>query len=214
MVEKYFGFMQGGVVDDTTQLSAIATSYLPDLSTLVYVRSESLDFRLEKTSTAIVDGVNVIATDTGAGRWIKYAVGGAADGYHLSYLNFRLSGEYSSAVVPGFFEPPFLFSSPWGIILSASLIRRTAGTSGTTRVDVLQNGVSLFGGIPASMPQVDASSGDNYSSIKNLSDITRIITATDYIDVSLEEVETYKIGPPEGPEGIFVSLTIKEPLTA
>lgn len=118
-------------------------------------------------------------------------------------LAFKLSGEYSSAVVPGFFEPPRLMRDTVTLV-EATLIRRTAGSSGTTRVDVTKNGVSVFATDPAK-PQVLATSGDNATSISTTF-LTAAFIPGDIVEVVLETVETVLESLVPGPEGLTVEL--------
>jgi len=115
-----------------------------------------------------------------------------------------LFGEYSGAVTPGFMEAPYLVTRP-RVLTAVDLLRRVAGTSGISRVDVRVNGVSIFG-LPVNMPQVSAGSG-NYAFSLKLPSV--IVFPYAHIEIVLEEAETYLAGPtPEedGPEGLFVAL--------
>lgn len=118
-------------------------------------------------------------------------------------LMFGISGEYSSAVVPAFLEPPRLIRESI-TISEVTMIRRTAGSSGTTRADVLINGVSIFAS-DGVKPQVNASSGNYASSVVNTFTAASL-NPNDRIEVELETVEAYLAGPPPGPEGVSIEI--------
>lgn len=130
-------------------------------------------------------------------RWFK-----VLERAHSKEQRFSLAGfEYSGVIVPGFFEAPVLIRVP-RLILEVSLIRRTAGTAGTTRLNLLKNGTTIFTNA-AAQPQVTAVAGDNaidvVSADADFAD--RLLAAGDRFEPQLEEVETFNVGPPEGPEG-------------
>lgn len=133
------------------------------------------------------------------GRWIKQASTSPGSGR----LEFLISDVYSGVIVPGFFEPPVVVDV--GFTLDrVYLQRRTAGASGSTIVDVLKNGTTIFSGLP---PRVFASSG-NYATA-NGSAFTlgaNVYTPGDVLEVLLSQVELFSGGPPPGPEGLRVTL--------
>ena len=164
-------------------------------------------FEWDSTSGAGDDGVNVIQpTDVaGNGRWLLIPLAAAAPPKEPAI--FRLSGVYSGAGVPGFFDPPHSIGPTEAArtIVGVEMFRRTAGTAGQTRVDILVNGVTIFGGGPLTQCIVTAAAGDNVPGGHGA--ITApAVPANSYIDASLEEVETALAGPPPGPEGLFVKV--------
>lgn len=102
-------------------------------------------------------------------------------------ISFSLVGVFSGAAVPGTFESPYHMLSA-RTISSVSLIRRVAGDSGTTRVDVLKNGVSIFAN-DAVKPQVTSASGDESISTKNTF-TSSSFSINDILDIELETAET------------------------
>lgn len=101
-------------------------------------------------------------------------------------IPFELTGIYSGAGVPGTFNPPYLFLDDY-TIQSVSILRRNAGISGTTMVDVLKNGVSIFANDTVK-PQVDFDDGD-YAINTVSSFVNDSISTNDYIDIILETAE-------------------------
>lgn len=123
----------------------------------------------------------------------------------LSAKEFLLSGAYSSASLPGTFDPPFLTDSP-STVTHVSMIRRTAGSSGVTKVDILKNGASIFIH-DADKPQVNAGAGNYAISIVDVF-VGGVLTLVpgDILEAVLQSAETYAAGPPEGPEGLCVKI--------
>lgn len=163
-----------------------------------------LTFAWDPTSVAPDDGATVIKPNDIApidpGRWVlvgsSTAPAGAGD------VHFTLSGEYSAAAVPGFFDPPLYVEAGFALD-HVRLMRRTAGTAGQTEIDVLKNGVSIFTALPA----ITAGAGDNATAVGNAFVLgANVFVPGDYIDVVLVGVETFKAGPPSGPEGLRVTL--------
>ena len=101
-------------------------------------------------------------------------------------ISFRLSGIFSGVSVPGTFDPSYPITSA-RTISSVKIVRRTAGSSGTTTVDILKNGVSVFGANPK--PSVTFTDGDNaIDTVSVFSDSAFAID--DLLDVELETVES------------------------
>lgn len=150
------------------------------------------------------DGVTVIIPNDiifpAPGRWLKT---GSASG--AGVIDFTLSGQYSGAVVPGFFDPPVIVQVGFTID-HVFLVRRTAGTGSRTQVDVTKNGVSIFNA-PGDQPRVNATDGDYASAIGNVfAPGANVFVPGDILEVSLEKVEGFKGGPPAGPEGVRVTI--------
>ena len=99
-------------------------------------------------------------------------------------------------MLPTTFNTPKFFNSSKKIT-SISLIRRIAGTSGTTRVDILANGTSIFSG-DSEKPQVQASAG-NYAI--DIATANIVLPSGSYIEAQLETIES------GNPEDIRVSVT-------
>lgn len=111
-----------------------------------------------------------------------------------------LIGTYDGVIVPGFMDAPRKVTAS-GTMVRASVFRRYAGTSGTTRVNVLLNGVSVFG-LPPTMPQVTSGAGDYAFDSKVLA---VPVLVGDYVEFVLEEAETFSQGltaQENGPEGL------------
>lgn len=118
-------------------------------------------------------------------------------------ITFQLSGEYSAIYIPSYIDSTYVTISN-RTLDSVTLARRTAGTSGTTRVDVLKNGVSIFASNP-NKPQVTAAAGDSAYNQSTTFTTSSFVTG-DFIDVIIDSAETYKSGATDGPEGITVIL--------
>lgn len=167
-------------------------------------------FEWSSTSGLGDDGVNVIRpTDIAIpdpGRWLLIPLSAATPPKEPAI--FRLSGVYSGALVPGFFDPPHYIgvTEAARTIVGVEMFRRTAGTAGQTRVDILVNGVTIFDGVPANLPTVTAGAGDNVAGAHISLIVAGAVPAGARIDASLEEVETALVGPPPGPEGLFVKV--------
>jgi len=116
---------------------------------------------------------------------------------------FEISGPYAGSIVPGTFGAPLVVDSPF-TVAEVRISRRTAGSSGTTTVDILKNGVSIFSGPP---PFILASSG-NYAGISVAAFSPAILSfgPGDVLDVLLLAVESFGVGPPFGPEGLKVEV--------
>lgn len=116
---------------------------------------------------------------------------------------FTLSGVYDGATLTAFIDPPRRALTS-RTISRVEIYRRTAGASGTTRCDVKKNGTSIFSGT-GTQPQVTAAAGDYaYQTLTTFVSGAAAMTAGSRLEVTLEAVETYLAGPPEGPEGILV----------
>lgn len=116
---------------------------------------------------------------------------------------FRLSGEYSAISIPAYVDSTYVTTTE-RTLSSVTLSRRTAGTSGTTKIDVYKNGVSIFAA-DIDKPQVTAAGGD-LAYDQSVTFSTNSFIVGDFIDIVIDSVETYLAGPPEGPEGITVIL--------
>lgn len=162
-------------------------------------------FGWDSASVVADDGINVIKPNDIApidpGRWIRLppptVPAGAGD------LHFLLSGVYSGAVTPGFFDPPFRCTSAF-TVTSVELFRRTAGGGSSTVVDVLKNGVSIFLA-PGNRPTVVFGAG-NYAA--NTSAVfapgANVFAPGDVLEVQLDSVEAFLPGATPGPEGVRV----------
>jgi hypothetical protein len=138
-----------------------------------------------------------------------------ASGELAPYI-FTLSGNYSAAATPGFFDPPRRVKSN-RTISSVTLIRRTAGLAGSggaTIIDILRNGFSIFPG-PGNMPQVGDGAvpptpGNNAIFVATTFNAPGPtgpnLTTGDIIEAQLVSKETFFSGPPDGPEGFTVAI--------
>jgi len=167
-------------------------------------------YRFDPASLAVDDGVSVVKPNDipalNPGRWLIVPTAGAAGGF----VDFELSGVYAAAIVPGTFDPMWSPKTNATITL-IELTRRTAGTAGTTLLDITINGVTLFL-LPADQPLATAGFGNNvvqYFSIFDPAMVT--LVPTDLVECVLQTVETFKLGPPPGPEGLRVRLYYTEP---
>lgn len=117
----------------------------------------------------------------------------------------RVAGQYSGTAVPSLLGVPHLVRSA-RTVQEVSIVRRTAGTAGTTRVDVLVDGVSIFAN-DGDKPQVTAASGDDASNVTTTI-LNPNVTAGQRIDFELETVETVLVGPPAGPADFEVAIVL------
>lgn len=160
-------------------------------------------YQWSAVSVAPDDGVNVIKPNSIApanpGRWLLIPAGGG--GASAGWVDFDLTGVYAAAVVPGFFSPPFAVrvASTCDVV---HLVRRTAGLAGSTALDVRRNGVSIYLA-PGDRPVVTPADGDDYDALFPPTDPGQVVWAPgDKIEVVMLSAETFKIGPPPGPEGL------------
>lgn len=157
---------------------------------------------LELTPQAVAPSTNVVwvSTDTptelfftdSSGTDFNISATTGTDGYQAAI--FRLAGVFGGVSVPGFFDPPFPILTN-RTIAEVGLVRRTAGTSGTTRVDVLVNGTTSIFSSDGVKPQVDSTDGDNAQDTRISFTAAASLSDGDFIDVELETVEG---GSPEG----------------
>jgi len=109
-----------------------------------------------------------------------------------SKWDFTIDGDLSLiSNLPAIFDAPQIAESNL-TINSVRLLRRSAGTSGTTRVDILLDGYSIFS-TDGDKPQVNYSDGANATSNKT-SFLTSSITSGQIVD---SEIETVEDGNPE-----------------
>lgn len=135
-------------------------------------------------------------------RAVALGAGGGAAVIPAEWV-FTLSGVYDGATLTAFIDPPRRALTS-RTISKVEIYRRTAGASGTTRCDVKKGGVSIFSGT-GTQPQVTAAAGDYaYQAVTAFNGGAASLAAGDRIEVTLEAVEAYLAGPPEGPEGITV----------
>ncbi len=169
-----------------------------------YAHTATGVFGWNSVSVAPDDGATVIKPNDiiapAPGRWLRLNVAippGAGD------LYFTLSGNYAAVPVPAFFDAPYIADVGFTINY-VSLARRTAGTAGSTSVDVLKNGVSVFA---AAIPTVFAAAGDYASDIGNVFvPGADVFVPGDVLEIRLNTVETFLAGPPTGPEGLRVTV--------
>lgn len=162
-------------------------------------------FVWDPASVAPDDGVSVICpndiTPPAPGRWLVSS--GATPPAGSGALHYPLTGVYSGAVVPGFYAPPDIADAAFTLD-HVQLVRRTAGSAGSTDIDVLKNGTSIL----AAPLSIAFGAGDNASATTNTwaAPGANTFAPGDVIDVHLLAVETFLPGPPSGPEGLRVVL--------
>lgn len=100
------------------------------------------------------------------------------------FVDFTIDGDLSLiSFLPAIFDAPKFFSTD-RIIKSVSLIRRTAGTSGSTSINILIDGVTDL--LPSGL---SVSAGDgNYA--KNTANISTTLLAGSYIEARLDSIES------------------------
>jgi hypothetical protein len=155
-------------------------------------------FVWDALSTAADDGATVIKPNDVApgapGRWVLMSGGSsmAAEAFV-----FRLEGDYSGAILDGSFDGPMLVISA-RTIARVWLLRRTAGSAGTTRVAVLVNGANIFPA-PVNEPQVTSSMGD-YAIASSTTFVpgSASLVQNDTIEVILRDKEDASAAGPEG----------------
>lgn len=135
--------------------------------------------------------------------------GPAGVGGNMPSIEFTLSGEFSGALVPGYFDPPYLCSDSF-TVSSVSLIRRISGATGTTRVQVQKKSNAAAPPVDVLSASLDLLSGTDYASSSSSSFVgaNNVFVSGNIIEVKILETETYEAGPPEGPEGLRVVLKI------
>jgi len=203
--------LPAGLAARPTILGGIPTDLRAVLPSALFVRgmearTTTTTFAWSAVSVAADDGVTVIKPNDIApldpGRWLLAPATTAPPG--SGELHFTLSGEYSGAVVPAFFDPPYVAIAGFTVAF-VQLVRRTAGTAGFTEIDVLKNGVTILAAPPV---KVTAAMGDDVSFFSNsFVPGQDIFLPTDRLDVVLSAVETFDAGPPAGPEGLRVVIT-------
>ncbi len=159
-----------------------------------YWSSTSLD---PDNSTTVIKPNSVSPLDPG--RWLL-RVDSVARSLNPSFV---IDGaEYSAAGIGAFIGNP-IYISAFTTITSVLMHRRFAGLAGVTNVEIRKNGVAItapFG--------VSVGDGDYASSI--ISTFAPLgsnnLIPGDYIEAVITAVETYKAGPPEGPEGLSIYL--------
>lgn len=162
-------------------------------------------FVWDAVSVAADDGATIIKPSDVAGpdpgRWILQSV----SVFYAEPYVFDLSGVYSGAAVPGFWTPPRLVlpgSAP-RTLQRVFLFRRTAGTAGSTTVQLYRNGNPVL----AAALSVTAGAGDYAAATTAaFNPGENVFNALDYIEPELQAVETHKPGPPPGPEGLTLAL--------
>ena len=123
-------------------------------------------------------------------------------------VEFTMSGEYSSALTPGYFDPPYYCDTVFSIS-AVSMIRRTSGTSGNTSINIIKKtspidpGTSIF-----TSPPLTITAGSDYASVTTNALVAANFVPGDIIEVELLSVESYNAGPPEGPEGLRIILRV------
>lgn len=162
-------------------------------------------YRWDPASTTADDGSLVIKPNDVApadpGRWLIVTPPGiTAEPY-----SFCIAGVYSAAAVPAYFDPPMLVIPPAAprTLFRVWMIRRTAGLAGSTTIQLYRNGNPIL----VTPLSIAAASGDNAGAQTVIFNPGEdVFAATDIIECELQAVESYKAGPPPGPEGLRVLL--------
>lgn len=152
------------------------------------------------------DGLNVIKPNAipalSPGRWLLVPNPSTVAEY---IPPFKLSGVYSAAIVPGFFDPPFYVPAAM-TITSVRLFRRTPGTAGQTTVELHKNGVNIL-----AAPLTLLAAAGPYSSVSTavFNPVgANILAPGDRLEAVLTAVDTFALGPPQGPEGLSLSCDL------
>jgi hypothetical protein len=88
--------------------------------------------------------------------------------------------------------------------VGVDLFRRTAGSANFTQIDVQVNGVSIYA-LLVDHPIILFGAGNNaYNAGGPIA--FPAVAPGQYIDVVLEAVEGFLLGPPVGPEGLFAKV--------
>lgn len=192
----------GATADDIARITFYAGPALASDPTQLPRRRPAFQERTEHNVPGAIFANNPRGWAQEWERWFAFIENIVAN---ANVMTFGLAGPYSAATVPGFFEPPRRIIST-RTLSAVHMFRRTAGTAGTTRLDVLHNGTSVFL-VDGDKPQVDATDGDNFGMVTTTFDPGQVsFSVGEFIDVELETVETFKAGPPEGPEGFSAIL--------
>jgi len=121
-----------------------------------------------------------ILTDSGGGLGAWASAASLAT--RVQY-DWRANGPYQVGVgVDGKIRVPSAFT-----ITSVRLYRTTAGSSGTTIVDLNKNGTTMFT-TQANRPQITAASGNDQSSSGTLPDVTSV-AAGDVLSIDIDQIE-------------------------
>jgi len=123
----------------------------------------------------------------------------------IQEISFTLSGEYSTIVTPGTFDPPYLVVNPF-TISSVDAIRRTSGSAGVTSIDVVKKMNAGDPGVSILPSPLTISSGMDYDVSSTSVFLDSNFTVGNIIEVKILSVESYLAGPPEGPEGIRIVI--------
>lgn len=141
-----------------------------------------------------------VVTDDPVNKWTEVAITDV-----VSPFVFRLSGPYDSATIGGTIDPPRLVEGA-RTLATVSIFRDIAGGSGTTRIDILKNGTSVFAGT-AQMPQVTFAAGANATqTVATFVAGAATLLDGDTLEAVLSAAETYtRTGDVEGPEGLTIT---------
>lgn len=183
---------------DVAPSSALATGMDADTAGGAY-RWDATSL-LADNGTTVLRPNDVAALDPGRWLYVPPPGGGFPEPYE-----WALGGVYSGVVTPAFFDAPRLVVPPLAprTLQRVWMLRRTAGTAGNTSVQVYRNGNPVLV-VPLS---VAAGSGDNAAAQTVAFNVGEdVFNATDIIEAAVVAVETFKAGPPPGPDGLRLIL--------
>ena len=116
-----------------------------------------------------------------------------------------LDGVYDQARLPGAFDAA-RYVEDNRTITGVRLLRRRAGSAGSTVINVTKNGASVFA-VLGDQPVVPAGAGSYASDLKApTAPGAAACVPGDVLEVYLEQVEDPTVVPGAGPEGIAVVI--------
>lgn len=154
---------------------------------------------LADNGTTVLRPLDVPALDPG--RWLYVP---PPAGFPEPY-EWVIGGVYAAVLVPAYFDAPRLVVPPLAprTLVRAWLIRRTAGTAGSSSVQVYRNGNPVL----AAPLAVTAAAGDNDVQQTTAFNVGEdVFNAIDIIEAQLVTAETFNAGPPPGPDGLRLIL--------
>lgn len=161
-------------------------------------------YRWDSTSVVADNGTTVLRPNDvpapNPGRWVYQPPAVQTP----EPYDWTAEGVYSGAAVPVYLNAPRVVWLPAPRTLQrALLLRRTAGGAGSSAVQVYRNGNPVLT-VPLA---VTAAAGDYAAAQTTSFQVGQdVFGPLDVIDVQLTSVESFKAGPPPGPEGLRLLL--------